>query len=65
MSVRKGCKYRFVPVPFGVGIPKGETVTVGPVPGMIAPTVNARHVHVYYADGSHAGFIHVNSLEKI
>jgi hypothetical protein len=71
MTIRKGSKYRFVPVLidrcFGdVSIPVGEHVTAGPVPGMHhAATVNCKHVHVYFADGSHAGFVHVNSLEKI
>ena len=70
MTIRKGCKYRFVPVPLDrifddVRITAGDVVTVGPVPGMRAPTVNAGHVHVYFADGTHAGFVHVNSLEKI
>ena len=71
MRVRKGCKYRYVPVPldriFGGGrIQAGEHVKVGPVPGMpFAKTVNAHHVHVYFTDGTHAGFVHVNSLEKI
>ena len=71
MTVRKGCKYRFVPVPldriFGdVRIQAGEIITAGPVPGLpFAKTVNAGHVHVYLADGTHAGFVHVNSLERI
>jgi hypothetical protein len=67
VRIRKGCKYRFNPVliDFGSDIPKYTRVTVGPVPGMPkAKTVNACHVHVYYSDGSHAGFVHVNSLEN-
>jgi hypothetical protein len=71
MTIRKGSKYRFNPIPIDRFHPchviaVGEHVTAGPVPGLLkAATVNAGHVHVYFADGSHAGFVHVNSLEKI
>lgn len=71
MKIRKGIKYRFNPVPLDRFMPyhdieQGEHVRVGCVPGIpSARTVNAGHVHVYHADGSHAGFVHVNSLENI
>jgi hypothetical protein len=66
--VRKGCKYRYVPVlidRLDYDLPSGTIVTVGPVPGMRAKTVNCGQVHVYNDAGQHLAFVHVNSLQKI
>lgn len=79
MQIRKGCKYKYVPVPLDIFTPcigakkgflfEGDIVKVIAPPGMPkAKTINCNHVYIdveINGKWEFAGLIHINSLEKI
>jgi len=71
MKVRLGQKYKYFPVPLDILSPtapgvlkSGDVVKVIQLPGAPRPnTMN--HAHVEKEDGTFAGLVHTNSLQKL